>query len=51
MLIVRPTPQRDVRDRRRATHSVRLQVMELHGRALVAAAPSLADEGASPVVP
>src|SRR5262249_39861457 len=50
MLVVGPTPQRDVRNRGRATYTVRLPVMELHEGPFVAAPPSLADKATAPVI-
>src|SRR5262245_56960714 len=51
MAVVCLAPKRDVRDRRLATHAVRLEMMELHECPLIAPAPILADEGAASTIP
>jgi hypothetical protein len=51
VIVVTPTAQRDVVHRRLSTQRVRVDVMELHEPALVAAMACRPDEDATPEVP
>jgi hypothetical protein len=50
VLVVKPTPERQVASRRLAPDRVRLDVMELQVRSLAAPAAACGDEGALPPV-
>lgn len=48
--VVRTTQKPDVSDRRLASHAVRVDVMELNERPLIAASPALAHESAGTTI-